>query len=263
MVKKATFLLALTALFGASNIPAAFASHRTRVCNEVITSGTFRDVLVPENGTCTLRAVTVQKDVVVLEGGKLFVYGSRIEDDLRGRDPHSIVVDCNAEVAGCQPSFVGDDVTVSGASAQPADPGTPANYICNGTRIVGDLEIEDSGAGAPWRIGGGFCTVVNDGGNIIEGDVEFNSNAGALNFENNRIDEDALYEDNSGAIVIDNNDFGEDLDVEDNSGGVAITNNEIGDDLDCDDNDPEPTPSNTNTIHGDAKGQCSEGFAAP
>lgn len=261
MIKKMTLILALTALVAASNVPPAFASHRTEVCDdETHTSGSFRKVLVPEGSDCTLRGVTVQNDVLVLEGGSLSLLGSQVGDDLRGRDPESIRVDCNVENDPCTPSSIGDDVTVNGTTSIPA---FPANYICNGTTIGGDVHIEESGSDAPWQIGGEFCNVVNSGGNVIQGDVELESNAAQMDVENNDIRDEVEVEDNTGAVEINDNDIAEDLEVEDNTGGVVITNNRIDDDLECDDNNPPPTQSATNTVGDDAKGQCSSGFTAP
>lgn len=247
MMKKIASILALTTALAAFNISPAFASHSTKVCTDEVNGGSFRSVLVPEGATCTLIGVQVERDVVVLEGGRLVMLGSSVGDDLRGRSPASIHIDCSP-ARGADPgtpcstnSSVGDDVVIVGTSAD-LDPTATVdpNKICN-TFVGDDLEIRDSGAGAPWDIGGGSCTrgagpTLDAGGNTVLGDMEI--------------------EDNAAVLKIDSNDIAKDLEVEDNSAQVAITNNEIGDDLDCDDNSPDPTGF-SNEVHDDAKGECS------
>lgn len=245
MLKKMTFVLALSALMAASSIAPAFASHRTTVCgdnpgaNETLSGTSVRQVLVPENSSCTLDNVTVEKDVVVLEGGRVFVSGSTIGDDLRAEDAASIRVDCRVVSGACSDtSSVGDDIVVSGTTSVPS--GFSANYICNGTSVGDGVEISESNT--PWQIGGGFCENSTQPvrGVAIGGELEVEGNQAPVGIDRNRI--------------------ARDLDVEDNGALVTITNNFVGDDLECHDNNPPPTASPSNNVGDDTRGQCETGF---
>ena len=114
-------------------------------------------------------------------------------------------------------STVSGDVHVTNASG--ATSVTSPNVVCNSV-VLGNLQIENSSATAPWSIGGAGCAsdVTGSTGSVVAGDFHFNGNAAT------------------------NND---------------VSNNMVGHNLECNGNGGVIGSGRPNLVAGDSKGQCS------
>jgi hypothetical protein len=220
--------LAVLAL-GLAGAPAAQAAPKP--CTGPISNTRIGgDVTVPGGATCTLSNVVVGGRVTVQPGGNLILLGSTLADDLDATTPASIRIDaigpCSTTCA--QPSIIRGNATINGATSVPSS--FAKNYICNGTKIGGDLAVKNSGAAAPWNIGG--STTCSFGGNKFNNNVVISGNASNVTFANNRV--------------------ANDLSVSSNTGGGSLVNNSVGGHIGCNTNTPPYTASGNTAGAGNA-----------
>jgi hypothetical protein len=103
------------------------------------------NLTVPKGSWCDLVDVIVNGNLQAQNGAGLRVQGSTIDGNLQAQG--------------------------TTAAGDPLSSG--ANVICN-TKVTGNLQLQSSGAGSPWHIGG--CGPVTVGGNL-----QFQSNAASGN----------------------------------------------------------------------------------
>jgi hypothetical protein len=222
LVRASVVCLAVGAL-GAAATPIAQAA--TTNCSGVAAfpnNRTGNDINVPSGATCTLRDVTVGGDITVQPGGRLVLQGATVGGNLVANSPASIRIDAlPSSCAGTtctQPSVIRGHASVSGTSSVPA--GFSKNYICNGSRIVGDFTLTGSTSAAPWDLGNGTCSF---GGASFGNDVVIQNNAARVDLANSRV--------------------GNRLTVQGNTGGGSIVKNTLAGGVTCAGNNPKYTAS--------------------
>ena len=220
---RASVVCLIAGALGVAAIPQALAAPVN--CTGVAAfpnNRTGNDITVPTGATCTLSNVTVGGNVTVQPGGSLVMQGATIGGNLTANSPASIRIDAlpsSCAATSCsQPSIIRGDATISGTSSVPA--GFAKNYICNGSRVGGDLSITGSTAAAPWDLGGATCSF---GGATFGNDLTIRTNAARVDLANSR--------------VVNN------LTVQNNTGGGSIVNNSLGGFVACGSNTPAYTAS--------------------
>jgi hypothetical protein len=208
-------------------------------CNGTF-SGTFDDVVVPENGVCFLNSSTVTDDIKVKRNGYLEARDTSVADNVRGKKAQTIyMVDSN----------VGGDVKAKKTAqvflfSMTIDGDVRVKHakdkvnIC-GVRIVdGDLKVARSGTDLLI----GDPQAVDCPGNLIEnGDVEVSDNW---------TDVELVVRGNGiprGDVTVDENEGPSDKFVQDNTGGKTLR---------CKHNE-QPFVGTPNSGFKRYKGQCS------
>ena len=207
-MKRILSRLLLTAMVGATVgvVGAGQAAQSASVIcpPDIINTTVQTDVNVP-SGTCTIKNSTVNGKVTVQPGASLNIFGSTIQGSVTANHPGLIQIDALAPCGGgtcTRLTRIVGAVTINGATAA-------GNYICNGTRIGGDLTITNSG-GATWEIGSARCT---HGANRISGAVLVSGNGGAVLFDNNTVGGSGQFTGNTQGGEVINNKFGGSLTV--------------------------------------------------
>ncbi|MBV9411655.1 MAG: hypothetical protein JO148_08665 [Acidimicrobiia bacterium] len=218
---RASIVCLIVGGFGVAAVPAAQAAVS---CTGVATfpnNRTGNDLTVPGGATCTLSNVVVGGTVTVQPGGNLVMQGATIGGNLIGNSPASIRIDALpsscAGSACTQPSIIRGDATITGTSSVPT--GFGQNYICNGSRVGGDLSIIGSTAAAPWALG----SICSFGGATFGNNLTIRNNAARVDLVNSRVVND--------------------LTVQGNTGGGSIVNNTLGGFVSCGSNNPVFTAS--------------------
>jgi hypothetical protein len=226
----------------ASLAMAAPAAATTFQCNEVVTGGSFDDVTVPRDGSCTLTDSTVSGKVKVKRGAYFQATGTDIARGVYADDALTVFIDTGStvgrsvEVDDTAQVFVfnatiGRDIEVDDASQ--------VVQICGTTVTKGDVEVTDSGIdiliGDPQAVDCAANTV-------SDGDVEVNHNRAEVEFvvRGNAIP--------NGDLEVNRNRGTAEKFVEDNTGG---------DELECWRNEA-PFSASGNTGWAEKEGQCRE-----
>ena len=160
-------LVALTAMAS----PAAAATFK---CNETVTGGTFNNVAVPANGSCTLIDSTVSGDVSVTTNGYFEASNTDISGKVRANNAQTLFIDNDTTVGRDIKSgrtaqvFIYDSTVGRGIAA---DDGTEVVQICGNLVAAGGIHVTDSGpdilVGDP---------LADCGGNTVTGDIEVSRN---------------------------------------------------------------------------------------
>jgi len=209
-------------------------------CNGTLTGNIPGDLVVPDNGSCTLENATVGDDVKVGNNAFFKATGSKIGDDVRAEGALTLFIDTGTTVGGevkardTAQVFVfnatlNDRLDVRGASDKV--------QICGNT-IDGSVKVRDSGR----DILIGDPQAVDCAGNSIV-------NGHSVKVEDNNTDVE---------FVIRGNTFhGGDLSVNDNRGPVEkfVQDNTGGDELSCFGNE-SPFTATGNTGWNKLRGQC-------
>jgi hypothetical protein len=198
------------------------------------------DLVVPENGECTIINSTVGDDVKVGKNAFFQATGSTIADDVEGNRAQTIFIDGS--------STVGDDVRASKTGQVFIFDSTINGYIgvtgatqqvnvCGNT-VDGRIEVKNSGrdilVGDPLTVGCAGNTVLNNH---------------RIRVEDNFVDVEL--------IVRGNTIEGGDLEVNRNKGPAEkhVEDNKGGDELECRGN-ADPFTASGNTGWNDTEGQC-------
>jgi hypothetical protein len=198
------------------------------------------DLVVPENGECTIINSTVGDDVKVGKNAFLQATGSTIADDVEGKRAQTIFIDGS--------STVGDDVSASK---------TAQVFIFDST-INGRIGI--TGATDKVNVCGntvdGRIEVKNSGRDILVGDPLTIGCAGNTVLNKHRIRVEDNFVDVE-LVVRGNTIEGGDLEVNDNEGPAEkfVEDNKGGDELECRGN-ADPFTAGGNTGWNDTEGQC-------
>jgi hypothetical protein len=225
----------------ASIAAAAPATAHTFKCNEVVTGGSFKDVTVPRDGSCTLTDSTVTGKVKVKRGAFFQATGTDIGRGVHADDALTVFIDTGSTVGRSVETDDTAQVFVFNATVGrdiEIDDASEVVQICGTTVTKGDVEITDSG----------FDILVGDpqakecaGNTVSDGDVEINHNRAEVEF------------------VVRGNTIAGDLDVNRNRGPVEkfVEDNTGGEELECHGNDSPFTASGNNGWE-DKEGQCRE-----
>jgi hypothetical protein len=210
-------------------------------CNGTLTGQTIPgDLVVPEDGSCTLQSSTVGEDVKVGRNAYFQSIGSQIGGDVKGYRSLTVFVDTGSTVGGEVKTWRTSQVFVYNSSLNAGIlvwRSTDKVQIC-GNQIDGNASVTDSSrdilVGDPQAAG---CA-----GNTVK-------NSHSLSVEDNWVDVELIVGGN--AIQ------GGDLQVNDNSGpaGKFVRDNTGGDELSCRDNE-DPFASSGNTGFANSEGQC-------
>ena len=203
-------------------------------------SGTFDDVVVPENGVCNLNSSTVTDDVKVKRNGYFEAHDTSVADNVRGKRAQTIyMVDSN----------VGGDVKAK----------KTAQVLLFSMTIDGDVKIKratDKVNVCGVRIVDGDLKVVRSGTDLLIGDpqaVECPGNLiedGDVEISDNWTDVELVVRGNSvprGDLTVKGNDGPSDKFVQDNTGGRTLR---------CKHNEA-PFVGTPNAGFNRYKGQCS------
>jgi len=207
---RAGFVAVLIAGAFAFIVPAAHAvpTPCTGLIANVRVAG---DVEVPGGATCTLSNVTVANRVLVDPGGNLVMLGTTVAGNLLATTPASIRIDslgC-AGTSCATPSIIRGTASIDGTTSVPA--GFTKNYICNGSKVTGDnLIVTNSGASAPWDIGGATCSF---GGTNVALVSRIQFNHANVTFANSR--------------------SGDNINISGNTGGGSLVNDRSGGSILC------------------------------
>ena len=218
------------------------AAATTFQCNDVVTGGSFDDVTVPRDGSCTLIDSTVSGKVKVKRGAYFQATGTDIARGVYADDALTVFIDTGStvgrsvEVDDTAQVFVfnatiGRDIEVDDASE--------VVQICGTTVTKGDVEVTDSGI----DILVGDPQAVDCAGNTVsDGDVEVNHNRAEAEF-----------------VVRGNAIPSGDLEVNRNRGPVEkfVEDNTGGEELECYRNEA-PFTASGNTGWAEKEGQCRE-----
>jgi hypothetical protein len=200
-------------------------------CDGIYGPGTYNNVIVPPNGTCTLSEVTVLGNVIVQHDGNLDLQGSgSIGQSLRAGNNSSVFEDFGWVVNGL--------TTADGATSLSLD-GTLHNVALNNTQdanlfattidgnFVANHSTDSVGIQSTTKITG--SVVLNDSGGGVPG------------FLNYYIDDNPEID---GSVIVTNN-----------TAPVEIVGNVIRQNLACFGNNPPPV-NGGNTVGGRSLGQC-------
>jgi hypothetical protein len=199
------------------------ASARAYTCTGTLSGGTYTDILVPTNQTCTLEGVTVTGNIVVQSGGSLYF------DPMNSSSASGNLITVGASLVYLPRTYtgaIGGNVIAIGNGI----PGTVAfNLLCP-TKVSGNVAILDTAnVYTYWE----FCT---DSYSItVGGNFEFANNAVSTTIESHTIRGNLLFNDNTA--------------------GGTISHNTIGGNLECSGNTPPPSGSG-NIVSGAMLGQC-------
>jgi hypothetical protein len=186
-----------------------------------------------------------------------------------------LALSIGASLALVGPPAFADDVTCTGTIGSQAIDGNvrvPAGATCtlDGTRVDGNVLV---GPGATLttrggtRIDGNIQDDDNDAGHVrvagswVGGNIQLEQGSSAA-ITDTDIDGDLQLESNDGALRADRNVIGGNLQANQNTGGLTINDNTIDGDLQCQANVPAPTGAG-NIVRGDAEDQCASLTGAP
>ena len=224
-------LIALTAMAS----PAAAATFS---CNEVVTGGTYDNVTVPQDGSCTLIDSTVAGNVDVKTNAYFEAGNTDIAGKVRAKRALTLFIDSESTVG--RDVEADDTAQVYIFNAQVArgidvDDSTEVVQICGNTIADGDIEVSDSATDI--LVGDPVADCA--GNTLTRGDIELEDNFTEIEF------------------VVRGNTVSDDLEVYRNRGPVekVIDDNTGGDELRCYRND-EPIVATGNTGWDERKGQC-------
>lgn len=232
LVVLGTGVLALAAM-------SAPASAATFNCNEVITGGTFDNVVVPRDGSCTLNDSTVTGDVKVKRNAFFQATNTDIAGKVSADDALTLFIDTDSTVGRSVRADDTAQVFIFNATVGrgiDVDDAAEVVQICGTTVTKGDVEVRDSGfdilVGDPQAVG---CA----GNTVSDGDLELRRNRAEIEF------------------VVRGNTIADDLEVKGNRGSVEkfVEDNTGGDELECWGNE-EPFTASGNTGWDEVEGQC-------
>lgn len=221
---------------------AAPAAATTFNCNEEISGGSFDNVTVPRDGSCTLRDSTVSGKVKVKRGAFFQATGTDIAGRVQADDALTVFIDTgstvgrNVEVDDTAQVFI-FNATI--ARDVEIDDASEVVQICGTTVTKGDVEVTDSGV----DILVGDPQAVDCAPNTVsDGDVEVNHNRAEVEF-----------------VVRGNSIPNGDLEVNRNRGPVEkfVEDNKGGDELECHGNE-SPFTATGNSGWAKKEGQCRE-----
>lgn len=234
------FVLAGVVLTALLALASPAAAHGTK-CNGTLTGANVGgDLVVPDNGSCTINTSTVGGDVKVGKNAYFQSTTSNIADDVRAYKSQTVFLESG--------STVGDDVTAS-RTAQvfifdstlngtlEVKGATERVNICGNT-VDGNISVKDSGrdilVGDPLTVGCGGNTVLNKH---------------SIKIERNFVDVEL--------VVRGNTVQGGDLEVNRNKGPAAkfVEGNKGGRELECLYNE-QPFSASGNTGWQETEGQC-------
>ena len=141
-------------------------------CRDATPAGTYADLVVPEEATCTLRGSVVHGNVRVLPGGTLFVDSTTVAGHILGRDVNRLFVGR---------SSIGGNIVVNGGEVRGALGATLA--VC-ATNTEGNVVIQHvtGGIGVRTHLPGfdppnGFSARCGSVRNTIAGNLIVSNNA--------------------------------------------------------------------------------------
>lgn len=177
-------------------------------------TGTFDNVVVPENADCTLVGSIVRGNVKALRGSSLFSSFNQIAGNVEGDDPRWV---------GSLGDRIGGNFDVTGATG----PGMPFGglmvnvFVCGTTLTNGNVAVEKSRNGT---VAVGSPDPVCPGNEVARGNIFAQENLIPA----------------SELMFVDGNTVGGDLQVFKNRGNGAksVMGNVVREDLQCKENDP-------------------------
>lgn len=225
-------LVALTAMAA----PAAAATFK---CNETVTGGTFNNVTVDPDASCTLLDSTVSGNVTVKGNAYFQATNTDIVGKVRATSALTLFIDSESTVgrdvksAGTAQVFIFNAEVARGIAV---DDTTEVVDICGNLVSTGDIDVTDSGTDI--LVGDPLADC--DGNTVTGGDIEVERNFTDVEF-----------------VVRGNTVTAGDLEVLKNTGPVAkvVADNEGGDELECSDNEA-PVAASGNTGWAKRTGQC-------
>lgn len=196
----------------------------------IIGAITIDDNLVVERNTIlTLDGTTINGNVFVRSGARLYTYGANIIGNIQAQD--AMLVELKQ-----QTSVDGD---VQGE-------GTQSMRVLEDSRVEGNIQIKETNASADQ-----YVLFVDS--SRVSGDVQAEKSSGRLQVENSRINGNLQFVENySGPYMITNNFIDGDLQFFKNNGEGTITDNRVGGNLQSKENTPQPTFRN-NSVDGDTE----------
>jgi cyclophilin family peptidyl-prolyl cis-trans isomerase len=210
-------------------------------CNGALTGQTIPgDLVVPDNGSCTLVNSSVGDDVKVGENAYFQATGSRIGDDVKGKRAQTVFIDSGTTVGGDVETWK-----------------TAQVFAFNAT-LNGNLNVHDSSdqVQACGNTIDGWVGIRGSGRDILFGDPKAVDcaantvlNGHSVKIEDNFTDVELVVRGNSiqgGDLRVNDNQGPSDKFVEDNTGG---------DQLECFGNE-QPFAASGNTGWKDQRGQC-------
>lgn len=192
------------------------ASARAQTCSTTITGGTYTDLLVPADATCTLQCVTVTGNIVVQSGATLIAESncetqSSVGGNVITVDAACVFLPTNATGA------IGGNVIAIGTDAQS---GSKCNVLCP-TKVSGNVAILGSPSGSqPW----GFCS---EAGFTVGGNFEFANNGTSATIESETIHGNLLFDNNTDGGLIFANTIGGNLQCSGNTGSLTGSGNTV------------------------------------
>jgi len=166
-------LLALCAM-------ASPAAATTSECNAVVTGGSFKNLVVPRDGSCTLNDSTVTGDVRVKRGAYFQATNTDIAGKVTARDAQTLFIDTGSSVGESVRSHGTIQVFVFNATVArdvDVEHTTEVAQVC-GTNVGDDLEVERSG----FDILIGDPQAVDCAGNTVGDDLEAERNTAEVEF---------------------------------------------------------------------------------
>ena len=215
------------------------ASAATFHCNEDVTGGTFDNVVVPRDGSCTLIDSTVTGDVRVKRNAFFQATNTDIAGKVSADDAITLFIDTDTTVGRSVRADDTAQVFIFNATVGrgiDVDDAAEVVQICGTTVTKGDVEVRDSGI----DILLGDPQAVDCAGNTVsDGDLEVRRNRAEVEF------------------VVRGNTVADDLEVKGNRGPVEkfVEDNTGGDELECWGNE-EPFTASGNTGWDEVEGQC-------
>lgn len=155
--------------------------------------------------TGTIGAQTIGDNVIVPDGAQCTLDGTTVDGNV---------------LVGRSAQLTARNVTIDGNIQD--DNGNAGNVTVTNSRVNGNIQLEQG-------------TSVTVTGTDIDGDLQLESNRGALRSDGNEI--------------------GGNLQANQNTGGLTINGNTIDGNLQCQSNNPPPTGGG-NAVRGNAEGQC-------
>lgn len=196
----------------------------------IIGAITIDDNLVVERNTIlTLNGTTINGNVFVRSGARLYTYGANILGNIQAQD--AMLVELKQ-----QTSVDGD---VQGE-------GTQSMRVLENSRVEGNIQIKEANASADQ-----YVLFVDS--SRVNGDVQAEKSSGRLQVKNSRINGNLQFVENyTGPYMITKNVIDGDLQFFKNKGEGAITDNRVGGNLQSKENTPQPTVKN-NSVDGDTE----------
>jgi hypothetical protein len=207
------YLMALTIVLASSSDALADDT----ICVGVLT-GTYDNVVVPPNATCSLIGALVQGNVIALENSRLAIFLSYVRGNVEGN---------KAQVVQVRDSTVRENITIKegGFAAAPTPPGaltcfaqgfplTPCDALVIGSTVLeGNIQIEKTNG-----------DVIVRQSRILKGNVKLEENLAPVNQP----------------LIIDFTSVAQNIQVFKNRGPGAkiINSNTAGESVQCFDNDP-------------------------